>query len=135
MIEGTGTYGAGLARAEAEARYTVVEAARMNARANRGLGKSYPLDARRIAQAVLPLDVTTLRTPRADDGVRSAVRVLVASRDHVSTERTATVNALAALLRVAYPGIDARRPLSGSQITMIAGWRPRDEDLATARGR
>ena len=135
VIEGTGTYGARLARAAAAAGYTVVEAARMNARANRGLGKSDPLDARRIAQAVLPLDVSQLRTPRADDGVRSAVRVLVTSRDHMSTERTATINALIALLRVTYLGIDARRPLSGSQITMIAGWRTRDEDLATAVAR
>lgn len=33
VIEGTGTYGAGLARAAADAGYTTVEAARMNARA------------------------------------------------------------------------------------------------------
>lgn len=43
--------------------YTVVEAARMNARANRGVGKSDLLDARRIAQAVLPLDDDQLRQP------------------------------------------------------------------------
>lgn len=54
VIEGTGTYGARLTRAAVEAGYTTVEAARMNARANRGVGKSDLLDARRIAQAVLP---------------------------------------------------------------------------------
>jgi len=101
VIEGVGTYGARLARAAADSGYPVVEAARMNARANRGVAKSDPLDARRIAQAVLPLDLTALRQPRADDGVRAAVRVLVASRDHMSSERTAAVNALTALLRVA----------------------------------
>lgn len=135
VIEGIGTYGARLARAAADAGYTVVEAARMNARANRGVGKSDPLDARRIAQAVLPLDVTALRHPRADDGVRAAVRVLVASRDHMSAERTAAVNALTALLRVSDLGIDARRPLTNSQITTVAAWRTRGEDLATATAR
>jgi transposase len=116
VVEGVGTYGARLARAAADAGYLVPEAARMNARANRGVGKSDPLDARRIAQAVLPLEVTQLRRPRADDGVRAAVRVLIASRDHLSAERTAAINALTALLRVADLGIDARRALTGGHI-------------------
>jgi len=135
VIEGVGTYGARLARAAADAGYAVVEAARMSARANRGVGKSDPLDARRIAQAVLPLDVTALRRPRADSGVRAAVRVLVASRDHMSTERTAAVNALTALLRVSDLGIDARRPLTSGQLATVAAWRTREEDLATATAR
>ena len=135
VIEGTGTYGARLARVVADTGYEVVEAPRMNARANRGIGKSDPLDARRIAAAALPLDVTQLRHPRADDGVRAAVRVLLASRDHMSTERTATINALTALLRVADLGIDARRPLNGAQITTVAAWRARQEDLATSTAR
>ena len=66
----------------------------MNARANRSIGKSDPLDARRIASATLPLHESQLRAPRADDGIRAAVKVLRASRDHMSTERTATINAL-----------------------------------------
>ncbi len=76
-----------------------------------------------------------LRRPRADDGVRAAVRVLIASRDHLSAERTSAVNALTALIRVADLGIDARRPLTAAQITAMAGWRARDEDLATAVAR
>lgn len=134
-IEGTGTYGARLARAATDAGYSVVEAPRMNARANRGIGKSDPLDARRIAAAVLPLEEAQLRRPRADDGIRAAVRVLLASRDHMSTERTATINALTALLRVNDLGIDARRPLTAGQITTVAAWRTRHEDLATATAR
>src|SRR5690606_3794050 len=67
VIEGVGTYGARLARAATEAGYETVEAPRMNARANRGVGKSDPLDARRIAQAALPLLDTQLRRPRSDD--------------------------------------------------------------------
>ena len=135
VIEGTGTYGARLARTVAQAGYAVIEASRMNARAHRSIGKSDPLDARRIAGAALPLVLTQLRTPRADDAVRAAVRVLLASRDHMSTERTATINALTALVRVADLGIDARRPLTATQITTIASWRTRDEALATATAR
>lgn len=130
VIEGVGTYGARLARAAADAGYAVVEAARMNARANRGVGKSDPLDARRIAQAVLPLQGGQLRRPRADDGVRAALRVLIASRDHISTERTAAINALLALLRVVDLGVDARGTLTTTQITAIAAWRSRTEELA-----
>ena len=107
----------------------------MNARANRGIGKSDPLDARRIAAAALPLQDTQLREPRADEGVRAAVKVLLASRDHMSTERTATINALTALLRVVDLGIDARHPLTATQIVTITAWRTRDEDLATATAR
>lgn len=135
VIEGTGTYGARLARTAADAGYTVVEAPRMNARANRGIGKSDPLDSRRIGAAALPLQDSHLREPRADDGVRAAVKVLLASRDHMSTERTATINALTALLRVVDLGIDARRSLTATQIAMIAAWQPRDEDIATATAR
>ena len=131
VVEGVGTYGARLARAAADAGYPVAEAARMNARANRGVGKSDTLDARRIAQAVLPLEVAQLRRPRADDGVRAAVRVLIASRDHITAERTAAINALTALVRVADLGIDARGSLTTSQIATIAAWRTREEALAT----
>lgn len=135
VIEGVGTYGVRLPRAAADAGYAVVEAPRMNARAHRGIGKSDPLDARRIAHAALPLDTVQLRQPRADNGVRAAVRVLLPSRDHMSTERTATINALTALLRVSELGIDARCPLTAGQITTIASWRARHEDLATATAR
>lgn len=103
----------------------------MNARANRGVGKSDPLDARRIAQAVLPTQDGHLRHPRRDEGVRAAIRVLIASRDHISTERTAAINALIALLRAVDLGVDSRGTLNVTQLTAIATWRPRTEPLAT----
>ena len=55
IIDGVAIYGAHLAHVVTSARYKVVEAPWMNARANRGIGKSDPLDAHRIAIAVLPL--------------------------------------------------------------------------------
>jgi transposase len=135
VIEGVASYGAGLAAAVERAGYEVVEAARMDARANRGVGKSDLLDAVRIAAAVLPLETTRLRRPRMAEGVRAALRVLVAARDHMTAERTATINALTALLRTVDLGIDARKALSGTQIATVARWRTRDEELGTATAR
>ncbi len=135
VIECAATYGAQLARAVTAAGYQVVEAARMNAKANRGIGKSDPLDARRIAAAVLPLQVDRQRHLRKDTGVRAGLRILMAARDHRTSERTATINALIALLRVLDLGIDARKPLTGKQITEIAKWRTRTEDIAAVIAR
>ncbi len=132
IIEGIASYGAGLAATVARAGYEVIEAARMNARGNRGLGKSDPLDAHRIAAAVLALDTRQLRRPRLAEGTRATLRVLIASRDHMTAERTATINALIALLRVVELGIDARLPLSRTQPATVARWRSRDEDLGAA---
>lgn len=135
VIEGAAMFGARLAAAAAHAGYQVVEAARMSAATRRGVGKSDPLDARRIAAAVMPLDVDELRRPRRDDGVRAALRVLMAARDHMTTERTAAVNALTALLRVTDLGIDARRPLTSRQIADVSRWRARTEEIGAATAR
>jgi transposase len=135
VIEGIGTYGAQLAQAVVDAGYSPAEAPRMNARAHRGTGKSDPLDARRIAAAALPLDTTQLRRPREQDGPRAAIRVLIGARDHMSTERTAAINALIALVRTIDLGIDARNGLAASRITIIAAWRTRTEPLAMTTAR
>lgn len=130
VIEGAATYGAQLARAVTTAGYQVVEAPGMSARANRGVGKSDPLDARRIAAAVLPLQVDRQRHLRQDAGVRACLRVLMAARDHMTSERTASINALTALLRVLDLGIDARKPLTRRQVAQIAKWRTRTEEAS-----
>lgn len=135
VIECVATYGAGLAAAVTRAGYQAVEAARMNAGTQRGVGKSDPLDARRIAAAVIPLKVDQLRHPRQHDGIRAALRTLVAARDMMTNERTAMINALTALLRHTPLDVDARKPLTGTQIATIAHWRTRTEDIATATAR
>lgn len=135
VVEGVATYGAQLAGAIAESGYQVIEAPQMNTRAHRRDGKSDPLDARRIAEAALPLEEDQLRHPRSDEGERAALRVLVTARDHMTGERTSTVNALTALMRVIDLGIDARRPLRSKQILEISRWRPREEPLAQATAR
>lgn len=135
VIEGAASYGALLAGAAGAAGYAVAEAARMDARSQYGVGKSDTLDAHRIAVAVLPLDEAQLRRPRLNDGVRAALRILVCARESMTTDRTRAVNALIALLRVNDLGLDARKPLTGSQITEISRWRARDEPLATSIAR
>lgn len=120
VIEGVATYGVHLASAAKQAGLEVVEAATMHARAHRGTGKSDPFDARRIAASVLSLEPEQLRRPRSDDGIRAALRVLVTARAHMTTERTAAINALTALQRVVALGINARKPLITRQTGEVA---------------
>lgn len=60
---------------------------------------------------------------------RDGLRVLLAARGHMTSERTATINALIAPLRVFSLGIDVRRPLTGTQIIEVFKWRYRIETL------
>lgn len=134
VIEGAANYGAQLAHSVTRAGYQVVEAPRMGARGPQG--KTDAVDARRIAEAVLPLDLTELRHPRRDNGERAALQILITARDQMSTERTATINALTALTRTIDLGIDARRALTRTQIRQIATWQPLGNDpIATATAR
>ncbi|MBK8446214.1 MAG: IS110 family transposase [Micropruina sp.] len=133
VIEGAASYGAQLAAASSQAGYQVVEAPQMSSRGSSG--KSDTIDARRIAEAVLPLDETRLRHPRSDNGERAALQILITARDQMSTERTAAINALTALLRTIDLGIDARHCLRHTQIVQIASWEQRDEPIAAATAR
>lgn len=135
VIEGIASYGALLAGAAAAGGYQVAEAPAMDTRARHGIGKSDPLDAQRMAAAVLGLDVAKLRRPRLDNGVRAALQVLLTARDAMTGERTRAINALTALLRVHDLGIDARKPLTPAQIDEAAHWRARKEPLADTTAR
>lgn len=135
VIEGISSYGAQLARQTGLAGYRAVEAARMSRGERRGIGKSDPIDARRIAAAVLPLAEEQLRTPRMDEGIRAATQILLTARDELTGERTRAVNALTALVHITDLGMDARHPLGAKKIAGISRWRPREEDLAAATAR
>jgi transposase len=127
VIEGIGSYGAGLAERVGDAGLLVAEPAPMPAAQRRGVGKTDALDAVRIARSVLSVDTSRLRWPRAT-GSRVVLRVLVVAREQMVAERTRAINALTALLRTIELGVDARKTLSHSQIKMIATWRSRSED-------
>lgn len=82
---------------------------------------------------MLGLPLTGLRTPRdlSSERARVARRVLVVAREQITGERTRTINTPTALVRPIDLGVDARKPLTARQITMIAGWRDPDEDTTT----
>jgi len=135
VIEGIGSYGAELAKAVDTAGYEVVEAPRMSNKTRRGIGKTDPIDAFRIASAVLPLVTDRLRKPRGHDDIRTALQILLTARDELARERTRAVNALTALLRTIDLGIDARRALGMKIISQIASWRSRKEPISLAIAR
>jgi endonuclease III len=81
--------------------------------------------------------MTTNSAPRAPStgndptsGFRVALRVLVLARDQMTGEPTRAINALTALLRTVDLGIDARTSVTTTQLSTIAGWREREENLA-----
>jgi Transposase len=84
-LEGTRSYGVGLARALQAAGLTVVEVERPR-RGERRRGKSDPIDARLAALHRLRLDADRLPKPRAD-GDREALRILLGARRELATRR------------------------------------------------
>ena len=127
VIEGVGSYGAGLADRVIAGGLMVAEPSAMPAAERRGVGKTDALDAVRIARSVLAVDTPRLRWPRAT-GPRVVLRVLVVAREQMVAERTRSINALTALMRTIDLGLDMRKALSHSQFKVIAGWRDRRED-------
>ena len=125
-IEGTRSYGAGLARAAAAAGLVVIECEQPTRKTRRGKGKSDPIDAHLAVLTALRLDTTKLPTPRAD-GDREALRILLCARQELTTTATAQTNRLRALLRDgddADRGLARRTRLSGTALAALARRRP-----------
>ncbi|MGH3837978.1 MAG: IS110 family transposase [Pseudonocardiaceae bacterium] len=133
-IEGTRSYGAGLARALAAAGLVVIECEQPHRKARRGTGKSDPIDAHLAVLSALRCDADRVATPRAD-GDREALRILLGARHDLTTAHTAATNRLRALL---LGGDDtdrqtARGALSEPVLATLARRRsPRDADRAQA---
>jgi len=72
-VEGTRSYGIGLARALAAAGLLVIECERPSRKQRRGKGKSDPIDAHLAVLAALRMDANRLPVPGAD-GDREALR-------------------------------------------------------------
>ncbi len=110
-IEGSGSFGAALARGLLDAGELVIEVpATLTDRERRHLrrrGKSDPADALAIARVVLrePTLHPVLPAANADD-----LKLLVAARDELQTERTRVANRLHADLLVFAPGYGERIP-------------------------
>jgi transposase len=133
-IEGTRSYGAGLARAVAAAGVVVIECEQPHRKHRRGKGKSDPIDAHLAVLTALRLDADRLPTPRAD-GDREALRILLSARQELTTTSTGQTNRLRALL---LSGGDADRQtargtLSETTLASLARRRsPREASRAQA---
>jgi transposase len=114
-IEGTRSYGVGLARAAAAAGLVVLECEQPHRKTRRGRGKSDPIDAHLAVLTALRLDADQLPTPRAD-GDREALRILLGARQELTTTSTAQTNRLRALL---LGGDDTDRTLARGALTEI----------------
>jgi transposase len=95
-VEGTGAYGAALARHLRAAGQTVVEVDRPDRRTRRQRGKSDPIDAYAAAAAVL--SGAAAGTPKTRDGRVEAIRTLRVARRSAIKGRTQAINQLKALV-------------------------------------
>ena len=124
-IEGTGSYGAGVARFMAGRGYTVVEVNRPDRSTRYRKGKSDPTDAEMAARAVL--SGVADATPKSGDGEVEMIRMLKTARDSAVKARTQAVNQIKALV-VTAPA-ELRETLDGlptaALATRCAGFRPR----------
>ena len=91
-VEGTGSYGVGLARFLHGNGVVVVEVDRQNRQMRRKLGKSDPIDAEAAARAALSGSAKT--TPKRRDGTVEQMRVLMIARRSARMQRNQTLNQL-----------------------------------------
>jgi transposase len=114
-VEGTGSYGAGLARFLAGHGQRVLEVNRPDRAARRRRGKSDPVDADAAARAVQAGEATGV--PKAQDGMVEMLRALRVARQTAVKARTQAINALKGLL-VTAPD-ELREQLAGLSTTKL----------------
>ncbi|MGH3605069.1 MAG: IS110 family transposase [Pseudonocardiaceae bacterium] len=105
-VEGTSSYGAGLARYLRQAGVSVLEVNRPDRRARRAQGKSDPIDAYAATRAALTASRTSV--PKTGDGIVEAIRALRVTRRGAVKARTQTTNQLKSLLVTAPPEVRER---------------------------
>lgn len=98
-VEGTGAYGAGLARYLRIQGLRVVEVDRPDRKTRRAKGKSDPIDAYAAARAAL--NGSASGTPKTRDGQVEAIRALRVARRGAVKARTQAMNQLKALILTA----------------------------------
>ena len=98
-VEGTGSWGAGLARSLVEAGVEVIEVNRPNRQRRRLNGKSDPADAIAAGRAVLAGDATA--TAKAGTGAVEGLRMLCCARRSANKARTQAANQIHSLLDTA----------------------------------
>lgn len=114
-VEGTGAYGAELARVLARAGLRVVEVDRPDRKTRRMKGKSDPIDAYAAATAVTSGRATG--SPKTRDGIVEAIRALRLPRRSAVKARTQAINQARQLLVTAPEALRAQlRGLSAAQL-------------------
>ncbi|WP_228396537.1 IS110 family transposase [Streptomyces sp. RB17] len=108
-VEGTGSYGAGLARHLAAEGVEVIEVNRPDRAVRRRSGKTDAVDAEAAARAVL--GGRAAGAPKSKDGPVEDLRVLKVVKDSAVRNRTQAINQLKALLVSASPQL--RESLAG----------------------
>src|SRR6516165_7300432 len=128
-VEGTGSYGAGLARHLAAAGVRVVEVDRPDRQDRARQGKSDPLDAVSAARAALSGRASG--APRGRDGAVEAIRALMVATRSARHERTQAINQARALIMTGPEELRARfvRRSPAQLIAVIAALRPRPGDV------
>ena len=129
-IEGTGSYGAGLARHVTAAGIRVVEVDRADRQGRRRQGKSDPLDAVSAARAAQ--SGRARGASKGRDGAGEAIRTLMVARRSAAGERTRTINQARALVLTGPDDLRTRfaRHTPTALITGLASLRPRTGDAA-----
>jgi transposase len=127
-VEGTGSYGVGLARHLAAEQVVTIEVNRQNRQARRRHGKTDAVDAVAAARAVISGDATG--TPKTHDGGVEALRALKIVHRSAHKSRTQALNQIRDLvttapeeLRVELRGLKRRALLA-----TCAAFRPADRD-------
>ena len=130
-IEGTGAYGAGLARFLTAEGVTVVEVDRPDRKTRRDHGKSDPIDAYAAARAVASGRASG--TPKTRTGDVESVRVLRVARSGAVQARAKALTQLKSLIVTAPDTLRAQlRGLDGRQlVTTCARLRPARDDAPT----
>lgn len=123
-VEGTGCYGAGLARYLVDAGCSVIEVSRPNRQVRRQRGKSDPIDAEAAARSVLSGEASGV--PKADQGQVGMIRTLRIARRSAQKMRTQVMNQMRAVLVTAPDTIrDRMRDLPAARLAaMSAALRP-----------
>lgn len=123
-VEGTGSYGAGLARFLTAAEVTVVEVDRPDRKARRARGKSDPVDAEAAARAAL--SGRAVGIPKSRDGRVEAIRVLRAARAGAVKAHVAAKNTLVSMVRTAPEPLRSQLVSLGQHqlVETAAGLRP-----------
>ena len=131
-IEGTGSYGAGLARAVRRAGHQVFEVNRGDRRTRRTAGKSDTVDAETAARSVLAGQATTI--PKTADGAVEMMRHLKVARRTAVKARTAAMITLKQIVVNAPPALrEILHPLADQALlTRCRGLRGRTIDTPTA---